>query len=315
MEEDQQHTLQEGISIELTDAPLGTEARFHTLNQGDEIQRENITDDTTAGLLIQADLLKVLHGQESPDGEAATLIVIGFRFQGINQRRRFREVQVTIYFEDEEEPLLHAPEVVAIWPDREYSYEETSATVEDTHSVEQGASAGASVASATLTGRWEVKTTTNRANWAVVTGARVRRGREYGKRNAVALSLYENASQRSGVVRELRAAILLRLHEDTDRFRGYFSINALADVHYRAAWIVHQLVGDRRNDPVIFKRGVQFPEPKGALMADQQIDLSNLRSVNLRQLGDAVSVTRIDAVRDDDLAQSTSELPEIQQPQ
>ncbi|XXG99625.1 hypothetical protein Hte_005966 [Hypoxylon texense] len=313
--EDQQQPLQEGIPIELTAAPLGTEARFHTLNQGDEIQRENIADDTTAGLLIQADLLKVIHGQESPDGEAATLMVIGFRFQGINQRRRFREVQVTIHFEDEEEPLLHAPEVVAIWPDREYSYEETSTAVEDTRSVEPGASAGASVASATLTGRWEVKTATNRANWAVVTGARVRRGRNYGKRNAVTLSLYENASQRSGVVRDLRVAILLRLHEDTDRFRGYFSINALADIHYKAAWIIHQLSGDRRNDPVIFKRGVQFLGPRGTLTADQPIDPSNLRSVSLRQLGDVVSVTRIDTVRDDDPAQSTPGLPATQQSQ
>ncbi|KAI1207924.1 uncharacterized protein F4807DRAFT_433752 [Annulohypoxylon truncatum] len=297
MEEEQQ-PVQEGISVGFTAAPSGTQARFHTLNQGDEIQRENITDDTTTGLLIQADLLKVIHGQEVPGGEAATLIVVGFRFQGINQRRRFREVQVTIHFEDEKEPLLYDPETIAVWPDREYSYEETSVTVEDTRSVDGGASAGASGAEVSLTGKWEVKETTDRAKRAIVTGARVRRGRNYGKRNAVALSLYENESQKSGVIRDFRTAILLRLHEDTVRFRGYFSIDALADVRYKTSWIIHQLIGDRRNDPVIFKRGVQFYGPSGT-PTDPEIDESNLRSVSLRQLGDAVSITRIHTARED----------------
>lgn len=300
MMDQQQQTSPEHFSIQLTPAYSQTQARFHTLNQGDEIQRENITDDTTSGLLIQADLEKVIHGDECPGGAAATLIVLLFRFHGINRRRRFREVQVTIHFEDEKEPLLHDPEVIAIWPDREYTLNEgTPVTVEETRSLEGGASAGAMGSEATAAGKWEVKTTAEKVEWAVLAGSRIRMGRNYGKRNAVSLSLYENKSQRSGVVRDFRAAVLLRLHDDTDRFVGHFSINALADLRYSAARGLHELLGDRKNDPVIFKKGVQFYGPAGQEGSAQTISDKDLRSVDLRQLGDAVSMTKLNTIRDD----------------
>jgi hypothetical protein len=300
MDAQQQQPVQEGISIQFAQAPSQTQARFHTLNQGDEIQRENITNDTTSGLLIQADLEKVIRGKESPTGDAATLIVVSFRFQGLNQRRRFREVQITIHFEDKTEPLLHDPVIVGLWPDLEYTLsEQTPVTVEETRSIEGGGSAGATGGGANVTAKWEVKTTTERTDRAILTGSRVRIGRNYGSKNAVSLSLYENKSQKSGVVRDFRTAILLRLHDETERFRAYFSIDALVDLKYVAAKGLHQILGDRKNDPVNFKRGVQFFGPSGQQSSAQEIIPANLGLVNLRQLGDAVSMTKLNTLRDD----------------
>ena len=247
---------------------LNTDAEdrsYHNRNDGDEVQRPNIIDDICRDLLIQAQIDRIVHGCEKEDGEPATLAVFGFRFHGLNEKRRFRQAIITILFQDEIKRARADPEVIGLWPNGDFTLGETThVEIEDTHGGEVGGNVGIPQAGGQITGKWERKRSYQKTDRATLTGSIIldMTIRDYGPRNAVRLTIKENATASSGLVTDCKVAVLLRRNNDTDRFQAFVKIKAKGDFLYDSVRGLRDLSGNSpANDPVTFKPGIQYQRP------------------------------------------------------
>jgi hypothetical protein len=230
----------------------------------------DIVTDALAGFLVKARLERVIHGQESEDGKPASLIVFGFRFHGINKRRRFRSVVINIRFQHEKDLMKSDPEVVALWPDGDFTLSKSTASVQDTKSIEGAIKGGSSFAGASTTGKWERQANYQTDDRATLVGSTFldMTVRKAGKDNAILLSLYEDESANSGIISDLRTAVLLRRNSDADKFLAFISIKATADFKYNFLKGIRDLTGNTPpNKPVVFEPGVQYDGPLGQFKA------------------------------------------------
>ncbi|KAF6821780.1 hypothetical protein CMUS01_11343 [Colletotrichum musicola] len=265
---------------------------YHTLNEKDEVNRSNVTDDATNGFTIIATLEKAIHG------EGANLhSFIGFHFvlAGANEKRRFKSVTITIRFEDEGKPLLDDPEVVSIWPDTEYIWQGMTKEVQDTQSLTGTVKGGAYGGEAALEGRWQREERFVRNTPARLSGVKTLLKRRAGShKNAMRIRMSENPQEESGVLRELRAGILVRRkREGPHQFRAYVNVQAEADMRYDIVRGLKKVVGAQHvTDPVLFEPGTNF------------LDVDDVAGINgsvpgidmVRAYGEAASWTELSSV-------------------
>ncbi|KAH0537654.1 hypothetical protein FGG08_005567 [Glutinoglossum americanum] len=266
-------------------------AAFHLKNEPGQLQRPHIIDDLCSGLLLQVDLRDVVHGKLSENGSPGSLIIIHFRFHGADGNRRFRKVQAKIRFADEKKPLFEDPEVLAMWPDGDFTLSETELVIKDTKAAEVGAGGGAAGVKLGFKGNWERQTEKKQSDRATLIGAKRIEERNFGKKNVVRLSLQENPSQKKGVISEVRTAVLLKRKDDTDRFVAHVEAHAEADVLYAAERRLRKIWAKTlETDPIIFD--ARLPPTRS------DMDNNNLESVDLESQCDILSTTIISTIRD-----------------
>ncbi|KAL7939079.1 hypothetical protein V8C35DRAFT_211 [Trichoderma chlorosporum] len=235
-----------------------SQASWHTLNEDGEVNRWNVTDESVDGFTILVTLEKAIHGE----GENLnSFIGFHFSFRGVNDKRRFKSVRITIRFEDELRPLLDDPEVIKIWPDTEYIWQGMIKEIEETKSVEGQVSGGAYGAEASLSGKWQRQEKFERSTHARLSGEKRLLKRKSGShKNAVFIRISENVQESLGVLRELRAGILVsRKYQGQRRFKVYINIDAEADMRYGVVKGLKKLIGTNHvTDPIIFEPGVNF---------------------------------------------------------
>ncbi|KAI1464373.1 uncharacterized protein F4812DRAFT_209510 [Daldinia caldariorum] len=235
-----------------------------------EVQRPNVLDDICLGLLLQARIDRVVHGRSTKEegGTPTTLVVFGFRFHGLNRKRRFKEATITIVFEDEKKPgTKRDPEVVALWPNGDFTLGKTPVQVENKDRGEVGGDAGVPLGG---TGAqlgthyvrtWERTESFERTNRATLTGSIIldTTHREWGNNNAVTLTLCEDDKAKTSIVTDLRAAVLLERQNDADIFTAKVDMKAKGDFAYNVFSGIRNLSRfSPANDPVRFKPGVQY---------------------------------------------------------
>lgn len=286
------------IQLNTTALDLG----FHSRNDGDQNQRPDIVDDICKGLHIQARIDRVIHGTEIDGGDPATLIVFGFRFHGVDQKRRLRNATIQILFRDLQKRSRMDPEVIGLWPNGDFTLSETLVNVQDTNGVELGGEAGAVGLAATLAFTLERQKGYVKVDKASITGSIFldMDVRNYGPSNAVRITLTEDKTNTTGVVTDLRAAVLVKRQNPNDRFAAFVGISASGNFAYNTVKGMRNLVGRRpANDPVIFKPGLQYiRRPTLSLELEKrlavEVDEENLGAIDLSMLGVAVGSTTID---------------------
>ncbi|KAI0112577.1 hypothetical protein GGR51DRAFT_507579 [Nemania sp. FL0031] len=263
------------------------DSAFRTQNEPGEIQRAHIIDDDTSQLLVQADLDTVIHGWDS--NIQATLIVITFRFLGAGPKERFRRVQALIRFQDKKKRVTRDPEVVGLWPQGDYTLSESEGTAEETTSTGASISPGFGGSSASLTWVRDRHNTHRKKDRAYLVGVKRIEGRNCGKKNAVRLSIFEDETQESGVVTELRSVILL--HRSTDeRFLAYITVDATANLKYTVEKIKQRVLRTSPVvDPVVFD-----PRSSAINRLKRTVDQNDLASA-LVGLGKALSTVHLTA--------------------
>ncbi|KAI0551774.1 hypothetical protein F4679DRAFT_582233 [Xylaria curta] len=220
----------EDTSFEYQLYSVGDDTAFRILNEAREIQRAHIFGDDTSKLLVKADLHTVIHGKNS--NSPATLIVLIFRFIGADLERRFRRVQISIRFQDETKRSTHDPEVEII----------STSVPSEFASIEGGGAAW-------VRERCNANQTKDRT---YLVGAKRIEGRNYGKKNAIRVNLFENSIRKSGVVTELQTAILLNRRND-DRFLAHVVVDATADFTCAAKRAMGRMLRTSPfNDPIVF---------------------------------------------------------------
>jgi hypothetical protein len=250
---------------------VASAADFHTQQEGNELNRSNVTDESTNKFTIQASLEKVIHGEGS---NLNSFIGLHFRMKGANDKRRFKSVTITIRFEDEAKPLEEDPEVIKIWPDTDYFWQGMSKEIEDTKSVETSVKGSAPGGAGELgvVGKWQRQEKFVRNTPARLSGEKTLLKRRAGShKNAMIIRMSENVQEKSGILRELRAGILIeRKREGRHRFKMHLSISADADMRFDVVRGLKKLVGSNHvTDPVIFEPGTNF------LDADDVGDINN----------------------------------------
>lgn len=296
-------TGQYEINIQLNTEEAGR--GFHRSNDGNEIQRPDVVDDLCLGLMVQARIDRIVHGTEKENGGPATLVVFGFRFHGISEKRRFRQSTILITFQGAEKKPQADPEVIGLWPNGDYTLGKvTDIDIEDTTEQEVGADVKISSgfeAGGQYKRRWEHKQKYHTTDRATLTGSIILNTsvRKFGRNNAVRLTIGENTTTKSGIVTDVRAAVLLRRGNDADHFLANVKITAKANFLYNAVKGVRNVSGfSPANDPVEFKPGEQYLRPATlsryleAKLAEE-IDEDNLNCARLDDLAGVLGTTAI----------------------
>ncbi|OJJ42105.1 hypothetical protein ASPZODRAFT_20792 [Penicilliopsis zonata CBS 506.65] len=280
---------------------------MHRLDDGEQIQRPDAFDDLCQGLLLQARIDRIVHGFEGEGQGPATLVIFGFRFHGLNEKRRFKEAVINITFQDEQKRRHHRydPEVISLWPNGMFTLGEP--TVVELESRREGkvraevtaGGAGVVQGGARAAYKWETTKSFKRLDRAILVGSMTldTTVRHEGGNNLVRLTISENHAAASGIVTDLRAAVLLRRKNDDDTFTASVRFKAKADFRYDCVRGVRDILGfSPPNGPVRFKPGVQYLRPPtlGDEMESRlaaSIDANKLNAARLNELAGILSAT------------------------
>ncbi|KAI1129290.1 hypothetical protein F5Y10DRAFT_238614 [Nemania abortiva] len=278
---------------------------FRRYNDGDEVQRPEIFDDRCRDLLFMARIERIVHGTEEKGGNPTTLIVFRFRFHGINEQRRFKEAVIDVTFRDEQKRNEFDPEVIALWPNGDFTLgEPTGIQVEDTRSQEGGVELGAGASGSDVRGhivqKWERRQSYKKTDRSRLTGSICldMEVRKFGRDNAICLTMAENATTCSGLVTDIYAAVLLRRKDDSN-FLATLQIKPKAYFTYNVIRELRQLTPFRPgNHPVKFVPGVKFLRSEtstGFLEAKlrEEIDQQNLNAIKLDSLAGVLGTTAL----------------------
>ncbi|XXG94924.1 hypothetical protein Hte_001183 [Hypoxylon texense] len=271
-------------------------AHYRLQNEPDEKQREYITGyDRKSALRILGKLTDVVHGQynaEGGDDSPCSLAV--FEFAALGQKpssRRYREVQIEIVFAahgTDGRPAAARrdagagnlarwdPQVRGLAPSGHRALLQTTHAAGRRHAFEVYAEAGADPAAAAgASYAYEISDAVERGDHAAVEGAEAFVGRAAGRPNAARFTLRENASQRSGVPRHLRVAVLLqRRPGDAGLFLAAVRVRASVSVLADATEKVRRIMGRvPLDDAVVF-------DPAAPPTTDR-FPVDNLSSVSL----------------------------------
>lgn len=268
--------------------PEADGGNFRYQNAPGEVQRQHLVDrgDT---LMVLADLVDVIHGRLSPQGDHATLVITDFQFIPSKNSRRFTSATITFLFESSN-PASCEIEVIDIAPQGHHSMLPTTTQVELTRSANlsgQGGATGASIAAGL---GWELKESKQEKDETTLTGSIRLQGREFGGKNTARWTLSENRSQKSGIPTLLRTAILLKRQDKgggpNERFRAGVDIKSNVDLVSSIGESIDKVLGRLpRDDPVIFD---PLREPSSL-----SFDPDNLRAHELNKLFKVLTTTRL----------------------
>ncbi|UKZ82547.1 hypothetical protein TrVFT333_010336 [Trichoderma virens FT-333] len=272
---------------------------FHRKNYAGEIQRHNVVDDYCLGLLLKGRIDRIIHGWETEGGNPATLVIFGFRFHGISETRRFKQATITITFQDEKKRDDEDPEVIAMWPDGDFTLgKPTQVAMEDTRGAEAnvGISGGTPIQPQVAL-KWERKRGYTKESRASLTGSTILNMsiREYGEDNAAYLTIREDSAAASGLITEFRVAVLLRRRNQTDKFSATINLKAKANFLYNTFRGLRDISGfSPANDPVIFQPGIQYLRTNSDFLNGElagEVDEKNLTKAKLEGLAGVLSTT------------------------
>lgn len=269
--------------------PVGDEgSSFRVRNApGGEIQRPHLVD-RGSDFTVQGDLVSVLHGHFTPEGDQATLIIAEFRFLSSKSSRRFRRAMITWQFANSDPNDGADPEVVRIAPYGHFSINPTSKSVETKRSANISAQAGLSVGSLETGAAWELTEYINKKDQTTLAGTIRLEGRTYGESNTARWTFSENKSQSDGIPTLLRAAVLLRRKSDA-QFVATIKIDAKVDMLYSLGNQFQRLFGDTWNDDLVYFD----PQLKPTGEPLVNVDPENLSSYDLKSITAVESTTVI----------------------
>jgi len=204
------------------------EGQFHTQNDPNAPwQRDNIIE-RKGRVDVRCEHKDIVHGYFSDAvDDACTLIVLVFRFDPNGLGRRIKEAAVTMVFSAMAGDDDH-PEVLAMHPDGNFAIVPT--TQHETRTKGGGVTIGGGVAGLSLGAHLTLERTIecDTTDAARVRGSIDLRNRNWGRKNSVSWTLWENRTAKTGVLPAMTAAILLR-RSDMRPFKAAVTVKVVAD--------------------------------------------------------------------------------------
>lgn len=261
----------EDSAFRLSNTPGGEEQRPHIIQYGSD-------------LAVHADLFSIRHGTFTPGGEAATLVVIDFRFVGSGSHvRRFRKAMIEIKFAPWNQPVgsEHDPEVSSIAPFGFFAWDPSTQEEESKISLTASASTGGLGALGIGAG-WEATKKMKKEDRTTLFGSmRIEGDRNYGGQNTARWTVNENGIERHGIPSLLRTAILVKPKSE-EKFRAFVEIKTDVDILYGAKQRIDKFFGKHIVDPVYFDTEANR-KPFGPTLTGVQ--MTNLSICDLKAIG------------------------------
>lgn len=255
-------------------------SNYRCENYNDELQRKHIAQRMDSDLMVQSDLFSVVHGTLTPDGEAATLIVMDFRFFGSQPGgRRFRKAVIEVGFSQHGTPMgrMDDPVVLQIAPYEAFAMDPAITQHETTLSATTNADAGpAGLATIGIGAGYEKKTTLDKKAYTTLYGTKWIAKRSSGEANTAKWMIWENEIAKNGIPTGLRTAILVKPKSDK-KFSAHVKITADVDLRHK----IRQVLGETKVDPVFFGELSNRRNMGVAL----DVDTTNLEACDLSFLG------------------------------
>ncbi|KAE8384610.1 hypothetical protein BDV23DRAFT_166457 [Aspergillus alliaceus] len=232
-------------------------ASFRLRNEPGELQRAHIMQEGSE-LSVQANILSVLHGTLTPNGDYATLMIIEYRFQGsLARSTRFKSAMIKVKFVPSEDDPAGCPIVKNVAPDGTFFLNSVTTDITDTLSANGSAQAGAGPATLGVGAGWERSTSVKREYHTTLVGTTWIDGRDAGKPNMGRWKVTENKSKKDGIPSLLRTAILVTQKVPL-AFQAVVSIQTEANMAYALKEEVRSFIGGKKVDivdPVNFAAG------------------------------------------------------------
>ncbi|RBQ80833.1 hypothetical protein FVER53590_25651 [Fusarium verticillioides] len=204
----------------------------------------NMLIDRGNSLILQAALTSVTHGDFTPDGDGASLLIFEFSFIGKGERR-FTSGQINISFEDAMQATRNCPMVTAMSPSGKFAINKTTSA----RDIHQGFNASLGGGPGPVTGElgfiWEQSEIREDRHATTVVGLKRSLDVGGGKTNTVSWIMEEDPRTKEGIPSFLRGGILLRRRADVP-FR--FTIKVKSEVDFGGK--LRRLFGREEPDPV-----------------------------------------------------------------
>ncbi|KAK7923590.1 hypothetical protein PG985_007661 [Apiospora marii] len=275
-------------SFEVDLGPLGDpDSGYRTKNDprpGQEYHRYDITQQRRGPMSVRCNMTDVIHGEMGGGSdEHATLIVLLFRFDVLENARRISRAEITVdFFGEDPTDRFARPGVSAISFNNEFSLVEEI----ETKSVTRGAEGNIGVSQfAELSGslRWEETSERTRKSYTRVIGSTDYESFSSGAYDRARWVLLENGSFNSGVPKVFRTGILLN-REEMDKFGCDVKIRIKADVRSRLEDFFGWWKPD--DDSVLFNPRAKVPARQLQAVESGKVDTKNLSNVDLDAIGD-----------------------------
>ncbi|KAF9875774.1 hypothetical protein CkaCkLH20_06706 [Colletotrichum karsti] len=281
-EESELEALEKTRSFYVELASNDANSGFHTKNDpSSPYQRKNVVQRKGA-VDVKCTCVDIVHGRWGPDepDTAATLLVLGFRFDSRKRARRVALAHMEFAFFGNDGDRNN-PEVAAISYDNSYSLAPSRRTESTTTGTEGTIGSGIPGAELSGTVKWERTSDEETTDAAHLVGSIDRLGAPVGPFNAATWTLKENATTKKGVPAAMRVGILLKRPMDDDEFYCTVKVETEVDLKTR----IEQLFGGRdQDDPILFRTD---EPPTNKLM---KYDVENLGAFDLAAIED-VTVT------------------------
>lgn len=275
-------------SFEVNLGPLGDpDSGYHTKNDprpGHQYHRYDITQQHRGPMSVRCNMTDVIHGEMGGGSDQhATLIVLLFRFDVLENARRISRAEITVdFFGEDPTDRFARPGVSAISFNNEFSLVEET----ETKSVTRAAEGNIGVSQfAELSGslKWEETSERTRKSYTRVIGSTDYESFSSGAYDRARWVLLENESTNSGVPKVFRTGILLE-REDMDRFGCDVKIKIKADVRSRLEDFFGWWKPD--DDSVLFNPRAKVPARQLQAVESGKVDAKNLANFDLGAIGD-----------------------------
>ncbi|PMD53608.1 uncharacterized protein K444DRAFT_618802 [Hyaloscypha bicolor E] len=262
---------------------------FRTKNVPGDKARAVLIDRGDA-LTLRAALVSVTHGDFTPNGDAATLLIFEFNFLSVKSARRFTSGMIILTFEDASGNVKNRPEVSAIAPAGSFAINKSTSTRDVHQTFNASIKGNAAGAGGDLGYVWDTSKVEETQHATTLVGMK-RLFADFGKDNGVIWTLEEDKVKKQGIPSFLRAAVLLRRKDDVP-FRFTISVDTGVDFEGK----MRRLLGLEKPDPVdpVELDGETDLEDLGISSLDPSVvdvDLTNMRDMDIGKHADVVLAT------------------------
>jgi hypothetical protein len=262
---------------------------FRTKNVPGDKARAVLIDRGDA-LTLRAALVSVTHGDFTPNGDAATLLIFEFNFLSVKSARRFTSGKIILTFEDASGNVKNRPEVSAIAPAGSFAINKSTSTRDVHQTFNASIKGNVAGAGGDLGYVWDTSKVEETQHATTLVGMK-RLFADFGKDNGVIWTLEEDKVKKQGIPSFLRAAVLLRRKDDVP-FRFTISVDTGVDFEGK----MRRLLGLEKPDPVdpVELDGETDLEDLGISSLDPSVvdvDLTNMRDMDIGKHADVVLAT------------------------
>lgn len=251
--------------------PEGEASKLHTENDPNHpFERMNVIE-RHGRVGISCEHKHIVHGfYDDEDRQPCSLIVFDFSFTPNGPAVRIKEAYVVVKFSAMEKGGPE-PVVQAAYPKGMFGVVPT--TQRETSSRSAGMNIG-SRGPVQVGAELKAENSIERETIAhsTVKGSIDKRGRNWGDKNSVSWSLWENPKTKTGIVTGMQAPVLLK-RRDMSQFRATVTIKVVADTLTQLGSVYKT---DPKDDDVLYD-----PERKGP---KNEFDAKNLGKLDLRSI-------------------------------